>query len=54
MKKYKSKIEITIQHDFDFSQLQIEKIEKLIQEQLYQLKFTYLYFVGSTFVEDFQ
>ena len=38
MKKYKSKIEITIQHDFDFSQLQIEKIEKLIQEQLYQLK----------------
>jgi len=37
MKKYKSKIEIKLQTDFDFSKRTLENIEKLIQDQLYKL-----------------
>tara|TARA_R100000008_G_scaffold85301_1_gene74862 strand:- start:343 stop:504 length:162 start_codon:yes stop_codon:yes gene_type:complete len=38
MKKYKSKIEIKLQTDFYFTTRQLKNIEKLIQDQLYKLK----------------
>ena len=37
MKKYKSKIEFKLQTDFDLSKRQLENIEKLIKEKLFQL-----------------